>query len=62
MDLEWFQRQVSHAQNKTVLFVIAGGDHSTPSILKSHSWHPVPIRLHSNSARGNGKAEFGESA
>jgi 2,3-bisphosphoglycerate-independent phosphoglycerate mutase len=41
---------------------IIGGDHSTPSVLKSHSWHSVPVLLYSRYTRGNGKAEFGEQA
>jgi 2,3-bisphosphoglycerate-independent phosphoglycerate mutase len=41
---------------------IIGGDHSTPSVLKSHSWHSVPLLLYSRYTRGNGKAEFGEEA
>jgi 2,3-bisphosphoglycerate-independent phosphoglycerate mutase len=41
---------------------IIGGDHSTPSVLKSHSWHSVPVLLYSRYTRGNGKAEFGEEA
>ncbi len=42
--------------------VIIGGDHSTPSVLKSHSWHPVPVLLYSKYARSHGSTEFGEHA
>ena len=42
--------------------IIIGGDHSSPSVLKSHSWHPVPVLLYSSFVRGDGIAEFGEHA
>jgi 2,3-bisphosphoglycerate-independent phosphoglycerate mutase len=42
--------------------VIVGGDHSSPSVLKSHSWHPVPVLLYSPYARADGLSEFGEHA
>ncbi|MCL4394640.1 MAG: 2,3-bisphosphoglycerate-independent phosphoglycerate mutase [Chloroflexi bacterium] len=42
--------------------VIVGGDHSTPALLKSHSWHPVPVMLYSKFVRADGIAEYGESA
>jgi 2,3-bisphosphoglycerate-independent phosphoglycerate mutase len=42
--------------------VIVGGDHSSPAVLKSHSWHPVPTLLYSKYVRADGIAEFGERA
>ena len=41
--------------------LIVTGDHSTPSKLKSHSWHPVPVLLWARSARPDSVVEFGES-
>ncbi|UCG42270.1 MAG: 2,3-bisphosphoglycerate-independent phosphoglycerate mutase [candidate division WOR-3 bacterium] len=39
------------------------GDHSTPAVLKSHSWHSVPLLLHSRYVRPQVQiAEFGERA
>ncbi len=42
--------------------VIVSGDHSTPALLKSHSWHPVPTLLYSRYVRADNIAEFGERA
>ncbi len=42
--------------------LVVCGDHSSPAILKSHSWHPVPLLVYSPFARADGVAEFGESA
>ena len=42
--------------------VIVSGDHSSPALLKSHSWHPVPTLLYSRVVREDGIAEFGERA
>jgi 2,3-bisphosphoglycerate-independent phosphoglycerate mutase len=40
--------------------VIATGDHSTPSMLASHSWHPVPTLLWSEFCRPDAGEKFGE--
>jgi 2,3-bisphosphoglycerate-independent phosphoglycerate mutase len=42
--------------------IIVTGDHSSPAVLKSHSWHPVPLLLYAKYVRADGIAEFGESA
>ncbi|MFO0850248.1 MAG: 2,3-bisphosphoglycerate-independent phosphoglycerate mutase [Gemmataceae bacterium] len=40
--------------------LIVTGDHSTPSRLKSHSWHPVPTILAADTCRPDDVTEFGE--
>ncbi len=40
---------------------IVTGDHSTPSVLRSHSWHPVPTILWSSTCRTDEVTEFGET-
>jgi 2,3-bisphosphoglycerate-independent phosphoglycerate mutase len=42
--------------------VIVCGDHSSPAVLKFHSWHPVPLLIWSPFVRPDGIAEFGERA
>ena len=41
--------------------LIVTGDHSTPSFLRSHSWHPVPTLLVSNCGRFDELEAFNET-
>jgi 2,3-bisphosphoglycerate-independent phosphoglycerate mutase len=42
--------------------LVVTGDHSTPSVLKSHSWHPAPVLLWSEYCRPDAVDRFGERA
>ena len=42
--------------------LVVAGDHATPSIMASHSWHPVPVLIRSAITRGDGVPEFTERA
>jgi 2,3-bisphosphoglycerate-independent phosphoglycerate mutase len=42
--------------------VVVTGDHSTPALLRGHSWHPVPVLVYSKWCRTDGVKEFSESA
>ena len=41
------------------VFVVTA-DHSTPALMKSHSWHPVPVLLHSKYCRTDNVTQFDE--
>jgi 2,3-bisphosphoglycerate-independent phosphoglycerate mutase len=42
--------------------LIITGDHSTPSAMRRHSWHPVPVLFHAKMCRPDGIKSFGERA
>jgi 2,3-bisphosphoglycerate-independent phosphoglycerate mutase len=42
--------------------LVITGDHSTPSVLGGHSWHPVPVLIYSKYCRTDNVEEFSEQA
>lgn len=40
--------------------VVVTGDHSTPAVMKGHSWHPVPVMIRSQHVLGNLCSGFSE--
>lgn len=60
--VEEFDRFVPRVMALQPEVVVVTGDHSTPSLLKGHSWHPVPTLLHSRFCRCDGTTKFGERA
>jgi 2,3-bisphosphoglycerate-independent phosphoglycerate mutase len=42
--------------------LIVTGDHSTPAVMKSHSWHELPILLYANNILTDACTSFGERA
>ena len=42
--------------------LVVTGDHSTPAVLKGHSWHPVPVLLCSKYCRTDPVQAFSETA
>ncbi len=60
--IEEFDAQVPRLLALEPDVVIVGGDHSSPAVLRAHSWHPVPLLLYGKHVRPDGVAAFGESA
>ncbi len=60
--IEHFDRQLPRLLELKPDVLCITGDHSTPTALKSHSWHPVPLCIQAASARVDGCRRFGEGA
>ncbi|HVP11561.1 MAG TPA: 2,3-bisphosphoglycerate-independent phosphoglycerate mutase [Phycisphaerae bacterium] len=59
--IEKLDAQVGQIAAMKPAVLIVTGDHSTPSKLKSHSWHPVPVVLAADTCRTDEVKQFGES-
>ncbi len=60
--IEQFDRALSGLVSMKPDVIVVTGDHSTPALLKGHSWHPVPVLLCSEWCRPDGVSEFSELA
>ena len=58
--IEELDRAVPRIEKLGPDVLLVTGDHSTPSRLKSHSWHPVPTLLVADTCRPDGLAAFSE--
>ncbi|NDC52866.1 MAG: 2,3-bisphosphoglycerate-independent phosphoglycerate mutase [Planctomycetia bacterium] len=58
--IEELDRAVPRIEKLRPDVLVVTGDHSTPSRLKSHSWHPVPTLLVADTCRPDGLTGFSE--
>ena len=58
--IEKTDRLVARLDDLPDKVVIVTGDHSTPSQLKAHSWHPVPFLIQGRMVRPDDRTRFGE--
>jgi 2,3-bisphosphoglycerate-independent phosphoglycerate mutase len=42
--------------------LVVTGDHSTPAVMRGHSFHPVPLLMHGRLVRPDAVRDFGESS
>ncbi len=60
--IERVDKQIPRLMELNPGALIVTGDHSTPAVMKAHSWHPVPVLIWSPLCRPDSVQSFGESA
>ncbi|TFG46134.1 MAG: 2,3-bisphosphoglycerate-independent phosphoglycerate mutase [Dehalococcoidia bacterium] len=60
--LEEFDRMLPQITSLEPDVLVVTGDHSTPALIKGHSWHSVPVMLSARYCRPDSVAEFNETA
>ena len=60
--LEYLDARIPRLLELDIDTLVVAGDHSTPAIMGSHSWHPVPLLVKSSIYGGDGVGEFTERA
>ena len=60
--LEEFDDLVPQIRELGADVLMIAGDHSTPALMASHSWHPVPFALWSKHVVGDRVVQFNEAA
>jgi len=58
--IEEVDNEISKLKDLNPDVIIVTGDHSTPAVMKFHSWHPVPIIIYSKICRPDNVKSFGE--
>jgi 2,3-bisphosphoglycerate-independent phosphoglycerate mutase len=59
--IQEFDAQIGAVAGLKPDVLIVTGDHSTPALLRSHSWHPVPVVLAARTCRPDAATTFGEA-
>lgn len=59
--IEELDQALPHLMDLKPDVLVVTGDHSTPAMLRAHSWHPVPALIHSRWCRADRVQKFGES-
>ena len=58
--LEHLDARIPRLLDLDIDTLVVAGDHSTPAIMGSHSWHPVPLMVKSPIYVGDGVGKFSE--
>ena len=60
--LEDLDKKIPQLMDLDIDTLVVAGDHSTPAILASHSWHAVPLLINASHTEGEGVEAFNEKA